>query len=435
MGAVRFGREAWSGCLCLAWLAGAGCARGPSHATTLTVLGFNLDTAQELRVDAVDEFTRNTGLAVDLIPTWGASAEQLSQKLRLLKQHATTPDVYLVDVVWTGTLADHLLDLTPYEDRDARSQIPVLLANDTVKGRLVSLPFYVNLGLLYYRTDLLAKYGFSHPPATWDELEGMSRKIQQGERAGGNPAFWGYVWQGAAYEGLTCDALEWQASFGGGHIIEPGGTISVRNPHTVEAFEMAARWVGTISPASVLSYTESDSLNAFRAGNAAFLRHWSGGLTAADAKSSPIEGRFAATLLPAGPGGRAQAMGGFHLAVSRYSAHPHEATRLVEYLTSAPVQLRRALDRGKLPTIPKLYQDPAVLRAFPYAAALQTASASAWVARPSTIAGSHYAAVSQQYYETVHRILSHETPAPAGLEALERKLVDATGLHPGAPSE
>jgi len=421
--------------MCVVWLASAACARGPAHGITLTVLGFNLESAQALRADAVDEFARTTGLAVDLIPTWGASAEQLGQKLRLLNQHASTPDVYLIDVVWTGTLGEHLMDLTPYADGEARNHIPALVANDTVKGRLVSLPFYVNIGLLYYRRDLLAKYGFSHPPATWDELESMSRKIQQGERAAGNREFWGYVWQGAAYEGLTCNALEWQASFGGGHIIEADGSISVKNPHTIQALGMAARWVGTISPGSVLSYTESDSLNAFRAGNAAFLRHWSGGVTAEDTKSFAIEGRLGATLLPAGPDGRAQTMGGFHLAVSRYSLHPQEAARLVLYLTSAPVELRRALDRGKLPTIPQLFRDPAVVKAFPYAAELETTSSAAWVARPSTIAGSHYAAVSRAYYETVHRILSGKIAAQAGLDALERKLVELTGGRPGAPAE
>jgi len=413
----------YDGLVCLALLASAGCARGPSHAVTLTVLGFNLDAARALRAEALDEFTRTTGIEVDLIPTWGTSAEQLGQTLRLLNQHASTPDVYLIDVVWPGTLGEHLLNLTPYQDPDSRSHIPALLANDTVKGRLVSLPFYVNIGMLFYRTDLLAKYGFPHPPATWDELESMSRKIQRGERAAGNRAFWGYVWQGAAYEGLTCNALEWQASFGGGRIIEADGRISVNNPHTIQALRMAARWVGSISPASVLSYTESDSLNAFRAGNAAFLRYWSGGVTA----------RGDGALLPAGPHGRAQAMGGFHLAVSRYSTHPQQAARLVMYLTSGPVQLRRALTGGRLPTIPQLYQDPALVESFAYAGALQTAGAAAWVARPSTIAGSHYAAVSQQYYQTVHRILDNETPAAEALAALERKLVELTGLRPGAP--
>ena len=219
-------------------------------------------------------------------------------------------------------------------------------------GRLVSLPFYVNVGMLYYRTDLLKKYGYQTPPATWDELEMMSARIQQGERAAGNPDFWGYVWQGAAYEGLTCDALEWQESFGGGGIIEADGAISVNNPAAARALAKARAWVGTISPKGVLSYTESDSMAVFRAGNAAFLRHWSGALSASRSAGTPIRGRFGVALLPAGPHGRAQAMGGFHLGVSRNSTNPRESAQLVLRLTGSQVQLRRAVSSGYLPTIP-----------------------------------------------------------------------------------
>ena len=74
----------------------------------------------------------------------------------------------------------------------------------------------MNIGMLYYRRDLVDKYGYRRPPTTWSELEAMAARIQKGERAAGKTKFWGYVWQGAAYEGLTCNALEWQTSSGAG---------------------------------------------------------------------------------------------------------------------------------------------------------------------------------------------------------------------------
>src|SRR5262249_47378369 len=159
---------------------------------------------EDLRHDALDEFTRTTGIQTGLIPTSGSSGEQLVQALRLLKQRASTPDIYVIDVVWPGTLGPYLLDLAPYADQDARSHQEELLRNDTVQGRLVSLPLYLNVGMLYFRADLLKKYGYRSPPATWRELESMAARIQKGERLAGNRDFWGYVWQGAAYEGLTC---------------------------------------------------------------------------------------------------------------------------------------------------------------------------------------------------------------------------------------
>ncbi len=313
------------------------CGSRPERARpiTLRVVGLGLDTGDQLRHDALEEFTRNTGIQVDLIPTWGTSTEQLGLALQLLSQHTKTPDIYLIDSIWPGTLADELLDLTPYIGDEAHVHSLDLLKNDTVRGRIVSLPFYLNVGLLYYRSDLLKKYKYLDPPHTWDELEAMAERIQKGERATGNQGFWGYVWQGGPYEGLTCDALEWQASFGGGGIIEPEGTITVNNPRTARAFRMAAGWIGKISPPSVLSYNEADSLNAFLSGRAAFLRYWASGLATGDTGSG-IRGRFTPAQLPAGPGGQTGTIGGFQLGVSRHSHHPQQAAQLVTFLTGTP---------------------------------------------------------------------------------------------------
>jgi trehalose/maltose transport system substrate-binding protein len=421
----------------LCWLLGglfiaAACSRRPTVQTTLTVVGFGLDAGERLRRDVLDDFTARTGIRVDLIPAWGTSAEQLSEAVRLLNRR-NPPDVFVLDVVWPGTLGANLLDLRTYDDGSTSRHQRALLTNNMVDGRLVALPLYVNVGVLYYRTDLLMAYGYDEPPATWDELEAMAARIQQGERKKGNPDFWGFVWQGAAYEGLTCDALEWLGAYGGGRILEPDHTVSINNSQAVRAFERARSWVGQISPKGVLSYTESDSLAVFRAGNAAFLRHWSGALSPNRSGETPIRGRFDATLLPSGPHGRAQAMGGFHLAVSRASAHPGEAAKLVFHLSGSEVQLRRALSGGYLPTLPTLYDNPELLQVLPIAAKLRNAGEESWVVRPSTVAGNQYRAVSEAYYRAVHQILSHAESAKKGLADLETELVRVTGFRPGSP--
>lgn len=394
-------------------------------------MGLSLDSGRQLRHDSLDVFARTTGIHVDLIPTLGSSAEQLGQFVRLLNLHASTPDVYLIDVIFPGTLGEDLLDLTPYRNAGSDTHLVELMQNDTVRGRLVGLPFYVNVGMLYYRTDLLKKYGYSRPPVMWHELESMAARIQKGERAAGNKKFWGYVWQGGAYEGLTCNALEWQVSFGGGRVIEPDGAITVNNRRTIEALEEASHWPGTISPPSILSYTESDSLHTFSSGNAAFLRHWSGALSRIH--DSEVAGLFSMAPLPAGPRGRAQVVGGFHFAVSRYSNHPRQATQLVLYLTGKEVQMRRALNGGYLPTIPELYLNPVLQRALPYVKAFQEEGVSAWVARPSTVTGNQYGQVSQAYYSAVHDVLSRKTGAEPAMAALERRLVELTGFRTGPP--
>src|SRR5260370_8373250 len=102
----------------------------------------------------------------------------------------------------------------------------------------------------------------------------MAERIQAGERAKGKKDFWGYVWQGAATEALTCNALEWQFAEGGGRIIENDKTISVNNPAAIRAWQRARHWIGWISPPSVVAYSELDSMNVWDSGGAAFRRTW-----------------------------------------------------------------------------------------------------------------------------------------------------------------
>ncbi len=171
------------------------------------------------------------------------------------------------------------------------------------------------------RTDLLERYGLA-VPTSWEELAAAARTIQEGERAAGNAGFWGFLWQGRAGEGLTANALEWIASAGAPGILGPDGTVLVDDPRGAIALGQAASWVDTISPGAVLDMGGGDSLGAFTAGNAAFLRYWSNGLALADAKAARSRGKTGMTELPAGdgPDGRHVAvLGGTGLAVSRYS--------------------------------------------------------------------------------------------------------------------
>jgi trehalose/maltose transport system substrate-binding protein len=150
---------------------------------------------------------------------------------------------------------------------------PRIVENNTVKGKLVAIPFFTDAGLLYYRTDLLEKYGFKNPPNTWGELQRMAQTIQEGERKT-DKDFYGFLFQGAAYEGLTCNALEWLASSGAGTIVAPDGKVTINNPQSKAALAMAKGWVGTISPLGVTGYQEEETRNAFQEGHAAFQRNW-----------------------------------------------------------------------------------------------------------------------------------------------------------------
>jgi trehalose/maltose transport system substrate-binding protein len=408
----------------------AGCGKPAREPVTLVLLDigpwYNPEYAGWTQ-GALDGFTRETGIIVQRLPGQRDSDEQLLFQRQLLEGGASTPDVYVIDAIWPGVLGEHLLDLAPLLGTDVAQHFPSLVANNTVKGRLVAVPFHANVGILVYRTDLVREYGFPGPPDTWDELETMALAIQDGERAKGHRDFWGYVWQGAPYEGLTCNALEWQASEGGGHIVESDGTISVNNPRAVRAWRRAAGWVGVLSPPEVIGYREMEAENAWRAGNAAFLRSWPA-TYAASLASTAVRGRFAVTFVPAGPKGRAVVLGMNSLAVSRYSRHADEAVALVRYLSRRDVQLGRSRTTSMVPTHPDIYDDDAVLQSNPYYPGLKQVLLRGALSRPAAVSGRKYAEVSRAYFRAVHSVLTGQQEAAAAVASLERELIWITGF-------
>jgi trehalose/maltose transport system substrate-binding protein len=405
------------------------CSRQPPQApVTLTLVEQSpgLDEAVlDSRNREFEDFHRETGILVQSLPTPESADDQLLLWQRLLNSHASTPDVYSVDCIWPGILAEHLVDLEPFMASQLRQLVPALVSNYTVNHAVVAAPSRTSTGLLYYRTDLLKKYGYRAPPATWDELERMAARIQAAERAHGKNDFWGYVWQGAGGEPLVCNALEWQASEGGGMIIESDGSVSVNNPRAVAAWERAARWVGTISPPTVTHYQEWDAANVWLSGNAAFMRNWPSAYLSSSREGSPVRGRFDATLLPAGRAGHWGTVGGSSYGVSRYSTHRQEALALVRYFTRRDVQKRRASLNDGFPIFPDLYQDPDVLAASPYLK--DVAGNEHFAVRPAAVSGKNYQKVSQAYADAVHSVLTHAKTAPIAARELENSLARITG--------
>jgi trehalose/maltose transport system substrate-binding protein len=279
-------------------------------------------------------------------------------------------DVYIVDVIWPGIAAGHASDLKQYfTEKELGEFFPRIVENNTVQGKLVAVPFFTDAGLLYYRTDLLEKYGFKNPRNSWSELQQMARTIQDGERKSGSPDFWGFMWQGGAYEGLTCNGLEWLASNGAGTIVEPNGKISINNPQTKSALAMAKGWVGTISPKGVTNYQEEEGRNAFQEGRAAFLRNWPYVYALANGKESAVKGHFDVTYLPQGDGPNAThaaCLGGWQLMLSAYSKNKDAAAKLIKYMVSYETQKEHAIKLSRLPTRPAVYEDKDVLAAQPW---------------------------------------------------------------------
>jgi trehalose/maltose transport system substrate-binding protein len=422
-------------CVVLLSLLLEGCTRPAVHEpVTLTLLDeWSNKTFGDARQQELHQFTRETGIRVSLLPSPESARQKLVLWRELLGTGASGPDVYGVDVIWPGMLAEYFVDLKPYFATEVSLQFPAIAASYTVDNKLVAMAYRADIGLLYYRTDLLRQYGYREPPRTWDELEIMAARIQAGERAKGKKQFWGFVWQGAADEVLTCDALEWQTAEGGGRIIEEDQAISVNNPRAIRAWQRAARWVGSISPPSVVGYREWDSLNVWVAGDAAFMRNWPSAYVDSQAAGSPIQSKFDIALLPGGKAGRVGTLGGWGLAVSRFSAHRREALELVRYLSGRDVQLERSRVLSQPPTLPELYNLPEVLEPNPHFNLLSQAFQSGAVSRPSNVAGKKYQDVTDAYIQAVHSVLTGEKSAPEAAAALENELVRITGFKTGPP--
>lgn len=340
----------------------------------------------------------------------------LTQKL---KNQSPEVDVFLMDVIWPPEFASAgwALPLDGYLPPAAREAfLPATILANTWRGRLYGVPVYIDCGLLYYRRDLLAKYGYK-PPATWAELVAQARTIVAQEGRG----LVGYSGQFKQYEGLVCDMLEFVWSAGGAALDPSGRRSLLAAPPAVKAVGFVRdEIIGGAAPRGVLAYQEPESLSLFSQGQAVFMRNWPyAWALLADPDKSRVAGRVGLAPLPAFPGGRsASALGGWQLGISAFSRRPAEAWKLVQYLSSEVVQRRLALEAGLAPSRKALYRDPWVLKARPQFKVLGRVLAGARP-RPRTPL---YPAVSHRMQRYFHAAISRrdsDIPALAAQASAE----------------
>ena len=361
-------RAAWL--LAALALALAGCAERPRAAGPVTIVFKHakifgpLDPIPGL----LREFERrNPGVTVRSEALTWTSDE--THQFYVINLDGATPsfDVLLLDLIWVPEFAQAgwLLDLSPWVTREELApHFPAAAAASVWNGRVWGLPWNMNVGVLYYRTDLLAKYRLA-PPRTWEELVEQTRRIREGER---DPRLDGVLWQGKQYEGLVVNTLE--------HFWASGTALLDEHDRVLPEPELAAgalRFMrGLIdsgaSPAWVTAGDEESTRQPFGDGRAIFLRSWPYAMDLFEAAGSPVRGRVGIAPLP-GHGGAAGvgATGGFHLAVNRGSRHAEAAVALVRFLAGPEGQ--RALTGPGValyPTRGDLYREPAAIAAHPH---------------------------------------------------------------------
>ncbi|HET7342286.1 MAG TPA: ABC transporter substrate-binding protein [Methylomirabilota bacterium] len=310
---------------------------------------------------------RHPGVTVRSEPLTWTSDEQHQFFVINLDGGSPAFDVLLLDVIWVPEFAQAgwLLDLSPWVTREELApHFPAAVAAATWGGRVWGLPWNMNVGVLYYRSDLLARRGLG-PPRTWEELVEQVALIRAAER---DPKLDGVLWQGKQYEGLVVNTLE--------HFWGEGTTLLGDDdrvlPDPGRATAALAFMRGLIdrgvSPGWVTAGDEELTRRPFGDGRAIFVRSWPYALDLFEAPGSPVRGKVGIAALPGHPGGAAGigATGGFHLAVNRRTRHPDAAVALVRFLAGEHAQ--RALTAPGValyPTREALYQDADAVRAHP----------------------------------------------------------------------
>lgn len=361
-------------------------------------------------------------------PTPDAADQRHQLYVQWLNARASEPDILQLDVVWTPEFAaaGWILDLDRFRP-PADSFFPATIAANTWNGRLYAMPWFVDVGMLYWRTDLLRA-----PPTTFAELERQALRVRA---ARGLP--YGFVWQGARYEGLVTVFSEYLGGYGG-RILD-GGRVTVNSPAAVEALTTMRDEIyrdGVVPPA-VLTWHEEEARFAFQNGQAVFMRNWpyAYGLLQ-DSAASRVAGRFDVAVMPAGPSGRPTAsLGGQQLAINARSRHPEAAWAVIRYLIEPEQMLERARGVGELPTRPALYDDPGLSRALGLPAERAREVIDHAVPRPVTPV---YSQLSDILQIALHRALTgQQEPAAALAQAAGQMqaLLDRVGLgRPGVAS-
>jgi multiple sugar transport system substrate-binding protein len=309
---------------------------------------------------------------VNLLELPDAADDQHAQLVSNLQAKSDRYDLLNIDVVWLAEFADAGW-IIPLDRRQFPLDQFLKPVVDTAMwgGKLYAVPYTSNAGLLYYRKDILAKEG-ERPPRTWAELRRLAKRIA--------PKYGvdGYAGQFSPYEGLTVNFAEAVQSAGGTVLADDGTKVAVDSPAARQGLNFLVQglregWI----PKKALTFKEEESRRAFEDGHLLFLRNWPyvyGLVTRPDSK---VRGKFGVTQLPGPNGPGSSSLGGADLAVSEYSRHQKAAIAFIKYFTGLRNE-REVLTKGSFPPVwTRLYDDPALVRRYPYLPVLRRSILSA----------------------------------------------------------
>jgi len=384
---------------------------------TAGAVGKELEVLNEQVAMFMEEYPE---IDVNVLPMPNSATDRHDLYVTYLASGTPDPDVLMLDVIWPAEFAPFLVDLTDdYDYFELDKFFPGTVASNTVEGQLVAVPWFTDAGILYYRKDLLEKYGYE-VPETWDDLYTAAKDISEMEGING------FVWQGARYEGLTCNVMEFFHSFGGE--IMKDGKVVVDDPKYYENNIAAITFMDKliedgVSPRGVTTYMEEEGRRVFQNGDAVFMRNWPYAWSLANSPESPVAGKVGITVLPKGPGpdGRNSAtLGGWNLGINANSspAEIEASKKLIKFLTSHEQQVYKAVNAGQTPTMIEAYNDPRTIEANDFYADLLDVFLNAEPRPISPI----YNEISYQIQTAVHQVLTQQKDPKQAIDELARNL-------------
>lgn len=349
-----------------------------------------------------------------------------------LEAEQQNPDIFLMDVIWINQFikSGWLTSLDNFAARDKFSLKPffskTIKQADSYNNSLYALPVFIDVALLYYRKDLLSKYGYQAPPETWQQLLDMSIKIQKGERKK-NKSFNGFVWQGAQYEGLVCTFLEFAASMGGG--IMKGDSIDINTSANVNALRFMQDLIQKYHVSPENTYTEmkeEEVRRTFQRGDAMFERNWTYAWQLHQSANSSVKGKTGIELLPHSPGNSSvSALGGWHIGISKYSDMKEKAWQFVKFVTSFKIQKEMLMRIGWNPGRKDVYEDNEVVEKIPRVKILKEAFEHT-VARPTL---PYYPQVSEVIQRYINNCLAGKVSPEKALTNIAADLKEIGKLY------
>ena len=390
------------------------------NALTFSASGLGAEAAV-VRLQLSRFAEQHPGVQVELQVTPDAADQRHQLYVQWLNARAEDPDVLQLDIIWTAEFAGAgwIAPLDPH-GADVSDFFPAAIASNRWRGTLYALPWFVDVGLLYWRTDLMAA-----APATLAALRATALDAVRAERVR-----WGLAWQGARYEGLVTVFVEHLGAFGGG-ILDGDGGVIVDRPEAVRALTfMRDSITSGLVPASALTWQEEQVRFAFQNGQVAFMRNWPyAWALVREGDQSRVAGRVSLAPFPAGEGGRATAaLGGAQLAVNAFSDQPDLAWELVKFLTRPEQMLERARVAAQLPSRRSLYGSAELADALDMPIESIRDAVDAAVPRPVTPV---YSELSELLQVQLHRALTGQvTPEAALAQAAAeiRRLLVRSGL-------